>query len=99
MAADDPDHTYRTESGILAEIGRELDDQLSRVAVTLSRPLAEAAVAVWRGDHARTACDIALIGMMIDDRGVWDGDKVIVDLDIIQIGVALRAALNSERQS
>jgi hypothetical protein len=38
------------------------------------------------------AAELALIGLAITSRGVWDGDEVVVDPDVVQIAAALRAA-------
>ena len=91
---------------MLAEIGTRLGPQVGRILVRLPRPLAEAAVAAWNRDElaeigeespaqreARdAAAELALIGLAVSDRGVPDGDEVAVDLDIMQIAAALRAA-------
>ncbi|GAA2502973.1 hypothetical protein [Winogradskya humida] len=72
----------------------------------LPRRLAELAVAAWDreelggiGDESREeydvrddAAELALIGPAISERGVWDGEEVVVELDVVQVAAALRAA-------
>jgi hypothetical protein len=91
---------------VLAAIGTRLESQVDRVSVRLPRSLAEAAVAAWDreetdgvGEESREeyelrddAAELALIGLAVHDRGVWDGEEVVVDLDVIQAAAALRAA-------
>ena len=91
---------------MLAAIGAHLDPQTGRVNVRLPRSVAEAAVAAWDreelggiGEESREECDLrddaaelALIGLAITSRGVWDGEEVVVDLDVIQVAAASRAA-------
>ncbi|GAB2883093.1 hypothetical protein [Streptomyces mayteni] len=38
------------------------------------------------------AAELALIGLAIVDRGRWEGDEVVVDLDIESAGAAIRAS-------
>lgn len=95
------------DADTLAEIGRELLGQVTRVSVRLPRLLAEAAVASWdrdsRDEELPTetpeqwgtrdrAATLSLIGPSITDEGVWEGDEVVVDLDAWFIGNALQAA-------
>ena len=91
---------------MLAAIGARLDPQVSRVSVRLPRSEAELAVAVWNreelggtGGESREeyelrddSAELALIGLAISSRGVWDGEEVVVDLDVVQLAAALRAA-------
>lgn len=97
---------YRQDRTVLAAIGAHLDPQTGRVNVRLPRSVAEAAVAAWDreelggiGEESREECDLrddaaelALIGLAITSRGVWDGEEVVVDLDVIQVAAASRAA-------
>jgi hypothetical protein len=76
------------------------------MSVRLPRAAAESAVAAWDReesgeieDESRAefelrdaAAELALIGSAITARGVWEGDEVVVDLDLVQIAAALRAA-------
>ncbi|MFF0155336.1 hypothetical protein [Micromonospora sp. NPDC005203] len=92
---------------MLAAIGARLDQQISRISVRLPRSLAESAVAAWDreepggiGEESRAeyelrddAAELALIGLAIRSRGVRDGQEVVVELDVVQIAAALRAAL------
>lgn len=91
---------------MLAAIGAHLDPQISRVSVRLPRSLAESAVDAWDreesggiGEESREeyelrddAAELALIGLAITSRGVREGEEVVVELDIVQIAAALRAA-------
>jgi hypothetical protein len=68
--------------------------------------VAESAAAAWDRDEIGAAgqesreeyelrddaAELALIGLAITSRGVWDGEEVVVDLGVIQIAAALRAA-------
>ncbi|MEV4625490.1 hypothetical protein AB0J90_04280 [Micromonospora sp. NPDC049523] len=96
---------YRQDRAALAAIGAHLDPQVGRVSVRLPRSVAEAAVAAWErdepgqtGEESREEYDLradaaalALIGLAIASRGVWDGDEVVVDLDVVQVAAALQA--------
>jgi hypothetical protein len=91
---------------VLTAIGTRLESQVSRVRVRLPRSLAESAVAAWGrektdgvGEESREeyelrddAAELAWIGLAVSDRGVWDGEEVVVDLDVVQVAAALRAA-------
>lgn len=91
---------------MLAVIGTNLNAQVSRITVRLPRSVAESAIAAWDreelgkiGEESREeyelradAADLALIGLAITSRGVWETDDVVVDLDVVQIAAALRAA-------
>ncbi|MFD5317181.1 hypothetical protein [Streptomyces sp. NPDC127098] len=91
---------------MLATVGTHLDPQISRISVRLPRSVAESAVAAWErdeldevGEESREeyelredAAELALIGLAISSRGVWDGEEVVVDVDVVQIAAALRAA-------
>ncbi len=91
---------------MLATIGTHLDPQTTRISVRLPRSAAESAVAAWnreesggiedenRAEHELrdAAAELALIGLAISTRGVWEGDEVVVDLHVLQIAAALRAA-------
>ncbi|MEV0903134.1 hypothetical protein [Actinoplanes sp. NPDC049802] len=97
---------YRQDRAVLAAIGTRLESQVSRVSVRLPRPLAESAIAAWEreetggvGVESREeyelrddAAELAWIGLAISERGVWDGEEVVVDLDVVQVAAALRAA-------
>lgn len=81
---------------------------LPRIEVRLPRELAEAAMRAWERDDdessGRTsetceervvrsrAAGLSLIGLAITERGRWDGDEVVVDLDPVFIGNAVDAA-------
>ena len=97
---------YQQDRIVLAAIGAQLDPQISRISVRLPRSVAEPAVAAWDreepggiGEERREEYDLrddagelALIGLAISSHGVWDGEEVVVDLDVVQIAAALRAA-------
>ncbi|MEU5788306.1 hypothetical protein ABZ754_11320 [Micromonospora purpureochromogenes] len=97
---------YQRDRTVLASIGAYLDPQVSRISVRLRRSVAESAVAAWDreeldgiGEESREefelrddAAELALIGLAITSRGMWDGEEVAVDLDVVQIAAALRAA-------
>ncbi|MFF5228567.1 hypothetical protein [Dactylosporangium sp. NPDC000521] len=90
---------------MLAAIGARLEP-VSRISVRLPRSLAEPAVAAWNrdepggiGEESREefelrddAAELAWIGLAISERGGWDGEEVVVDLDAVQVAAALRAA-------
>ncbi|GIH14250.1 hypothetical protein Raf01_24220 [Rugosimonospora africana] len=91
---------------MLAAIGACLDRQVSRISVRLPRSLAESAVAAWNreelggiGEESREefelrddAAELAWIGLAISERGVRDGEEVVVDLDVVEVAAALQAA-------
>ncbi|MFI9409661.1 hypothetical protein [Nocardia gamkensis] len=97
---------YQQDRDVLATIGNHLGPQTTRMSVRLPRSAAESAVSAWDReesgeieDESREECELrdaaaelALIGSAITARGVWDGDEVVIDLDIVQIAAALRAA-------
>ncbi|BAL88115.1 hypothetical protein AMIS_28950 [Actinoplanes missouriensis 431] len=97
---------YRQDRTVLAAIGTQLESQVNRVSVRLPRSLAESAVAAWDreetdeiGEESREeyelrddAAELAWIGLAVSERGVWDGEEVVVDLDVVQVAAALRAA-------
>ena len=72
----------------------------------LPRSLAESAVAAWSrdelggiGEESREefelrddAAELAYIGLAISERGVRDGEEVVVDLDVVEVAAALQAA-------
>ena len=91
---------------MLAAIGARLDPQVSRISVRLPWSVAELAVAAWDREELggvgeesveehglrADAAELALIGLAISSRGVRDGEEVVVDLDVVQVAAALRAA-------
>ncbi|MGW6980621.1 hypothetical protein ACWGE1_14420 [Streptomyces sp. NPDC054932] len=98
---------YRQDRTVLVAIGAHLDPRAARISVRLPRPLAEAAVAAWdreelggTGEESREECELradaaelAFIGLAISSRGTWDGDEVVVDLEVEHIAAALQAHL------
>ncbi|GIF43551.1 hypothetical protein [Actinoplanes xinjiangensis] len=91
---------------MLAAIGTRLESQVNRISVRLPRSLAESAIAAWDreesggfGEESREeyemrddAAELAWIGLAISERGVWDGEEAVVDLNVVQVAAALRAA-------
>ncbi|MET9402320.1 hypothetical protein [Kitasatospora sp. NPDC002965] len=87
-------------------IGEHVDAQVGRVTVRLPRTVAEAAVDAWERDelgdlgeetHEQYALrdqagDLALIGLVISERGRWEGEEVVIDLDVTSAGAAARAS-------
>ncbi len=107
MDLDDERLAWRDEAAVLAQVGRVLFPQETRVQIRLPRELAEAARRAWRresvvsdpGDETdqerstrQRAGDLALIGLAIEERGRIEDGEVVVDLDAWQIGSALTAA-------
>ncbi|WP_329485355.1 hypothetical protein OG618_01955 [Kitasatospora sp. NBC_01246] len=100
---------YQRDRAVLAAIGAHLDPQVDRITVRLPRSVAESAVAAWDRDELgevgeesiaeyelrNDAGDLALIGLMITGRGVWDAEGVVVDLGVMVVAGALRAALEA----
>ncbi|MFC9753093.1 hypothetical protein [Streptomyces sp. NPDC056921] len=98
---------YREDSKSLALIGKHVDAQVGRVTVRLPRAVAEAAVDAWERDESGDvgeethgqyelrdqAGDLALIGLVISERGRWEGEEVVIDLDVVSAGAAVRASL------
>ncbi|MEU1242454.1 hypothetical protein ABZ388_19075 [Micromonospora parva] len=97
---------YQRDRTVLLAIGARLGSQVGRISVRLPRSLAESAVAAWNrdelggfGEESREeyelrddAAELALIGLTIGERGMRDGEDVVVDLDVVQVAAALRAA-------
>ncbi|MCX5108131.1 hypothetical protein OOK13_06265 [Streptomyces sp. NBC_00378] len=98
---------YREDAKVLAAIGEHVDAQVGRVTVRLPRAVAEAAVDAWERDESGDlgeetheqyalrdqAGDLALIGLVISERGRWEGEEVVIDLDVVSAGAAVRASL------
>ncbi|MFE7108870.1 hypothetical protein ACFU98_12940 [Streptomyces sp. NPDC057575] len=73
----------------------------------LPRTVAEAAVDAWERDELGDvgeetheqyelrdqAGDLALIGLVISERGRWEGEEAVIDLDVVSAGAAVRASL------
>lgn len=98
---------WRDDARILAEVGRQLSTQPTRVQVRLSRSLAAAARSAWERDADERplptetaeqrrvrhgAGTLGLIGLCIENGSSDDGDEVVVELDAWDIGLALEAA-------
>ncbi|MFE6492334.1 hypothetical protein [Streptomyces sp. NPDC057748] len=107
MVDDEQYARYREDSKVLAAIGKHVDAQVGRVTVRLPRAVAEAAVDAWERDESGDlgeetheqyalrdqAGDLALIGLVISERGRWEGEEVVIDLDVVSVGAAVRASL------
>ncbi|MEU1787745.1 hypothetical protein ABZ553_18040 [Streptomyces sparsogenes] len=97
---------YREDSKVLAAIGKQVAAQAGRITVRLPRAVAEAAVEAWGRDELDSpgeetheqyalrdqAAELALIGLAISERGRWEGDELVIDLDIDSAGTASRAS-------
>jgi hypothetical protein len=100
---------YGEDSKVLAAIGACVDAQVRPVTVRLPKALAEAAVAAWDRDELDDlgeetagqyvlrdyAAQLAYIGLTISQHGRWEGDEVVVDLQVTWAGAAVRASLES----
>lgn len=99
--------TYRRDAQLLGELGAVVVRVgLPRVEVRLPRALAEAAVAAWERDdevplepetfaqrvQRHRAATFSLIGLEITDRGRWEEEAVVVDLDAGLIAMAVDAS-------
>jgi enolase len=96
---------YREDAKVLAAIGECVQAQAGRVTVRLPRTVADAAVAAWerdesagpgeesRAQHALRdrAAELALIGLAVSERGRWEGEEVVIGLDVASAGAAVRA--------
>jgi hypothetical protein len=97
---------YQEDSKVLAAIGEHVDAQVGRITVRLPRAVAEAAVGAWERDEGGglgketreqyalrdQAAELALIGLAISQRGRWEGEELVIDLDVASAGAALRAS-------
>ncbi|MDI2130387.1 hypothetical protein [Yinghuangia seranimata] len=106
MNTQEPYLRYDGDSKVLAAIGDSVEAQIGRVTVRLPKAVAEAAVAAWDRDELdpigeetheqralrNDAAELALIGLAISERGRWENDELIVDVDVASAGAALRAA-------
>ncbi|OKI93467.1 hypothetical protein [Kitasatospora sp. CB01950] len=97
---------YRDDSKVLAAIGEHVAAQVGRVTMRLPRAVAEAAVDAWERDELGgrvpesheeymlrdRAAELAFVGLAISERGRWEGEEVVIDLDVASAGAALRAS-------
>ncbi|MET8543570.1 hypothetical protein ABZW03_23400 [Kitasatospora sp. NPDC004799] len=101
---------YREDSKVLAEIGKQVHLQVDLVTLRLPRAVAQAAVDAWERDESgdelgeetreeyqlrEWAGDLALIGLGIEERGRWEGEEVVVDLHVSDLGAAFGAYLEA----
>lgn len=108
MSESDDELLRRTEAELLGQIGAVLEKvDLGEIEVRLPRALAESAVEAWkRGEGPgplgpetfelyimrSRAATLAWIGSVIEERGRFDGDDVLVPLGPETIGAAIEAA-------
>lgn len=92
---------------MLAAIGACLDAHVDPITVRLPKALAQTAAAAWDRDelgevgdetHEQYALrdqagELALIGLAISERGRWENDEVVVDLNVGAVGAAVRVSL------
>ncbi|MER7753931.1 hypothetical protein [Kitasatospora sp. NPDC097643] len=100
------DTRLRKDSKALAAIGGRVGAQVGPITVRLPRRLAQAALAAWdrweldgSGEETHEqhvlhdrAAELALIGLAIQRNGRWEGNEMIVDLDVASAGAAVRAS-------
>jgi hypothetical protein len=107
VETDDRYPRWTVDADTLAQIGRAIFPQPTRVTVRLPAALADQALAAWNKDEdsrpvppetaeqkavRHMAGTLALIGLSIQERGVADGDEVLVELESWYIGGACEAA-------
>lgn len=107
MIDDERYENWRDDARVLAEVGRHLSTQQTRLQVRLPRALAAAARSAWERDVderplppetaeqqqvRRCAGVLGLIGLAIETGGIDAGDDVVVEIDAWEIGLALEAA-------
>ncbi|MEU8513543.1 hypothetical protein AB0C76_18420 [Kitasatospora sp. NPDC048722] len=94
---------YREDSKVLAAIGEHVHAQVGLVTVRLPRAVAQAAVDAWERDETGDvgeetheqyelrgqAGDLALIGLVISERGRWEDEEVVVDLQVSLAGASV----------
>lgn len=98
---------WARDGDVLAQIGRAMLGQETRVSVRLPRVLADEALASWQRDDSDAplpaetpeqrriryrAAALGLIGLSVEEGAVADGDEVVVSVDAWHIGEAFRAA-------
>jgi len=97
---------WRQDESTLAGLGAALFSQRLTVTVRLPGDLARSAVAAWERDDEGILADetpsqaqtrkragaLALVGLAVQQSGVWAGDQVEVEVDAWQIGSALDSA-------
>ena len=100
---------YRGDAEVLALIGAHVAPQVRPITVRIPRTVADAAVAAWNRDELEDlddetpaqaelrdqAATLALIGLAITTRGVPDGDELVLDMEVTDLGAAIRAARNA----
>src|SRR3954465_4749910 len=88
---------WARDGDVLAQIGRAIFGQPTRVRVRLPRALADEALAAWQRDTENEpplppetpetrrvryrAAALGLIGLSVESGGVVEGDEVVVDID------------------
>lgn len=108
MSESDDQRLCRKEAELLGEIGAALAKvDLGEIEVRLPRALAESAVEAWKRGEGEgplgpetfelyivrsRAANLAWIGSVIEERGRFEGDDVVVPLGPEIIGAAIEAA-------
>ena len=99
---------YRDDAAVLVEIGQHLASVVPFVDVTLPAKMVDAAIAAWNRDedgpaieesdeqrHLRGyAADLALLGLVLSERGRCVGDQVTVRLPVAHFAAAIVAVAN-----
>jgi hypothetical protein len=104
---DDQYRLWESDAALLAEIGRTLFVQPTRVTVRLPAALAARALAAWQregsGDQLpdesaaqritrRRAATVSLIGLAVENQGLAGDKDVVIGFDAWHIGDAFDAA-------
>ena len=106
MPSNDAAGRYRDDESVLASIGAHLNAKDLGVTVRVPVALADMAVAAWQRDEldddveeseaqrrvGDRAASLALISLAVEERGVRDGDVVVVSLHVSWVGDAIAAA-------
>ena len=107
MDIDDQYRLWESDADLLAEIGRTLFVQPTRVTVRLPGLLAARALAAWQRDESgdklpdesvaqrmtrRRAGAVGLIGLAVENTGLAVDGDVVISLDAWSIGDAFDAA-------
>jgi hypothetical protein len=108
--ARDPYRLWAADRAVLAEIGARLFAQQQRITVRLPRELAAKASAAWNREESERLPEdktpeekltryragfLALIGLAVSERGLEEGDEIVVDVTAWEIGESLNSAEDS----
>jgi hypothetical protein len=97
---------WHADGGVLAQIGRALFDQPTKLTVSLPRDLAKRALASWQRSYEgplgeesseerkirHRAASLGLIGLSVERSGLGESDDVVVELDAWYVEAVLEAA-------